>query len=99
MRMKSVLNESDILHRMTREEAIHVKGGGVVPSQPESLCTKPVGGGCIVPADPSCGKQAAIICIAPLDSACPKPVLPFIDCLLSGCGGPQDGCTQPVSLD
>ena len=98
--MKSVLNESDILHRMTREEAIHVKGGGVVPILPESLCTKPVGVGCFVPVDPSCGKQAAIICTAPLDSACQKPALPtLIDCLLAGCSCTHEGCPIPASLD
>lgn len=41
--MKSVLNESAILRRMTREEATNVKGGTntVSPSILSTLCLKP----------------------------------------------------------
>ena len=72
MRMKAVLNESSILHRMTREEAVNVKGGGVVPTLPSSLCSTP-----------PVGSQ----CFKPVDSQCVKPTLPSVcDCLLAGCG-------------
>lgn len=87
--MKHVLNETAILHRMTREEAFNVKGGGiVVPSLPTSLCATPV--------DSLCNKPLASLCSIPVDSLCVKPTVPSLcDCLLAGCGCPsQTDCNQ-----
>ena len=94
MNMKYVLNESAILHRMTREEAINVKGGDKPISPVDSLCT-------VTPTLRYCLKP-----ILPVDSLCLKPIkppFPFTgECLLAGCGGPpsQTDCHQcPASLD